>query len=68
MEKVKFEPKRIIHIDNSIKKIEDVRMFADAAGIDVAAVVDLPPTRPMQRLAHRDPWRLDMKFSFVREQ
>ena len=41
---------------------------ADAAGIDVAAVVDLPPTRPMQRLAHRDPWRLDMKFSFVREQ
>ena len=41
---------------------------ADTAGIDVAAVVDLPPTRPMQRLAHRDPWRLDMKFSFVREQ
>lgn len=31
---------------------------ADAAGIAVAAVVDLPPTRPMQRLAHRDPWRL----------
>ena len=41
---------------------------ADTAGIDVAAVVDLPPTRPMQRIAHRDPWRLAMKFSFVREQ
>jgi hypothetical protein len=38
LEKVKFEPKRIIHIDNSIKKIEDVRMFADAAGIDYLGI------------------------------
>ena len=34
LEKIKFKPKKIIHIDNSIKKIDDVGKFADEAGID----------------------------------
>jgi hypothetical protein len=38
LEKVKFEPKRIIHIDNSIKKIDDVKRFADEAGIDYLGI------------------------------
>ena len=38
LEKVKFKPKRIIHIDNSIKKIDDVERFADEAGIDYLGI------------------------------
>jgi hypothetical protein len=38
LEKVKFKPKRIVHIDNSLKKIEEVESFADEAGIDYLGI------------------------------
>lgn len=38
LEKIKFKPKKIIHIDNSIKKIDDVGKFADEAGIDYLGI------------------------------
>lgn len=38
LEKVKFKPKRIVHIDNSVKKIDDVERFADEAGIDYLGI------------------------------
>lgn len=38
LEKVKFKPRRIIHIDNSSKKIDDVEKFAREAGIDYLGI------------------------------
>ena len=38
LEKVEFKPKKLIHIDNSIKKIREVEKFAHEAGIDYLGI------------------------------
>lgn len=38
LEKVEFKPKKLVHIDNSIKKIKEVEKFAHEAGIDYLGI------------------------------